>query len=491
MKLLFKKCIFIAIVTLVFPTIIVWFSHGEETLYYWENNIFNNDNLDWIRQNQSDVRFKYWWNNFWWLFFITKIQNLSSPQTIRLWTEIKKCNKQIYWIYYNNQRGVRFWPLDHVTLNVLKNNPWNGYDDLELDWGFFTDCEDYNKNQVYWEITHTIQNYKYELIAWVELNFGWNTYLSIGQILNLPRLWQSLKLYHGSNWIFLSWHVFDNYGWIWMVYGSWEEICIGTRQVDPSKICSWDSFIQYDNCGNTRVEYWTKKCDPDDTSSAWIFCKYDDEKYLQKWAFTDTRNHRWFNYIEVMRKSCLHRWKWTNRGEWIYYPDDYIKRSEVLKTLVKIRWIAFDNFQIESEDKIYPFDQIFEDVPKNYWFARYTNYAFTHWLTDWLYGVSNNKKYLDPENYINRYQAVRKIIETYNAIYPWEINLNSSTNLTDISTSNPYYTYIIQAESLWIIQWYRQKDWTYQFKWDRFITRAEFAKIISIPFMLLLSGYER
>lgn len=490
MKLYFKKSVFITITFSLLSTAILWSTYWEETLYYWEDNIFWNNDLQWIEHNKSDIWFKYWWNNFWWLFFITNIKTLAHPETIKLWNETIMCNKQINWLYYNNQRGMRFWPLDHSTLNILKDISWD-YEDIEINWGFFTDCKNENKNQIYWNITHIIQWYQYELIAWVELNFWWNTYLGFWLSLNLPKLWQSLKVFQEDDWIFLSWYIFDNYWWIGLVLWSWNEICVSTRQVDPSKICSWDSFVQYDNCGNTKIEYWTKDCNSVDHLSPWIFCKYDDERYLNKWAFIDTKDHRGFEYIEVMRKSCLHRWKWTNRGEWIYYPDDYIKRSEVLKTLVKIRWIAFDNFQIESEDKIYPFDQIFEDVPKNYWFARYTNYAFTHWLTDWLYGVSNNKKYLDPENYINRYQAVRKIIETYNAIYPWEINLNSSTNLTDISTSNPYYTYIIQAESLWIIQWYRQKDWTYQFKWDRFITRAEFAKIISIPFMLLLSGYER
>ena len=490
MKLLFKRCILVITTISLLPIAIVWTSRWDEISYYWENNIFDNSNLEWIEKNKSDIRFRYWWNDFWWLFFITNIKILNTPETVKLWTEIKICNKQINWIYYNNQRGMRFWPVDTNTLNILKNTPWTYYNNLEITGWLFLDCESYPNNQVYWNITHSIWWYQYELIAWVELNFWWNTYLNFWWVLNLPKLWQQLLFIPTSSWLFLSWYIFDNYWGIWHVGPNTNNICIDSkRQVDPNKICSWDTFIQYNNCGDLKIEVWTKDCSPEDLTW-WVFCKYDDAWYIKKWAFTDTEKHRWFNYIEVMRKSCLHRWKWTQRWEWIYYPDDYIKKSEVLKTLVKIRWIAFNDFQIESEDKYYPFDQIFEDVPKNYWFARYTNYAFTHWLTDWLYNVQNNKKYLNPESYLNRYESVKKIIETYNEINWWSIKLNSKTNLIDIDISNPYYSYIRQAESLWIIEWFKQKDWTYKFEWDRFITRAEFAKIVSIPFMLLLIWYE-
>jgi len=489
MKLYFKKSVFITITFSLLSTAILWSTYWEETLYYWEDNIFWNNDLQWIEHNKSDIWFKYWWNNFWWLFFITNIKTLAHPETIKLWNETIMCNKQINWLYYNNQRGMRFWPLDHSTLNILKDISWD-YEDIEINWGFFTDCKNENKNQIYWNITHIIQWYQYELIAWVELNFWWNTYLGFWLSLNLPKLWQSLKVFQEDDWIFLSWYIFDNYWWIGLVLWSWNEICVSTRQVDPSKICSWDSFVQYDNCGNTKIEYWTKDCNSVDHLSPWIFCKYDDERYLNKWAFIDTKDHRGFEYIEIMRKSCLHRWKWTLQWQWIYYPNDYIKKSEVLKTLVKVRGIAFDDFYIESEDKFYPFDKIFEDVAQNNWFVWYTNYAFTHWLTDWLYNVQNNKKYLNPESYLNRYESVKKIIETYNEINWWSIKLNSKTNLIDIDISNPYYSYIRQAESLWIIEWFKQKDWTYKFEWDRFITRAEFAKIVSIPFMLLLIWYE-
>ncbi len=477
-----QKNIFIIIFSLY---LISSFVQWQETTYYWENNIFLNQNFIWIETNKSDVWFRYWWNNFWWLFFIKNIESLTNPESVQLWSQTKICKKKINGIYYNNQRWMRFRPLDINSLNTLKNIPWN-YDDTQLSWWFFTDCESYPSNRIYWNITHTVWWYNYELIAWVELNFGWNTYFNFWWILNLPRLWQALSLTPTHNWIFLSWHIFDNYWWIWMVRWSWN--CVDIWQVDPNNICSWEVFIQYSNCGNIKTDIWKKNCD-EQHQSAWVFCKYSDEQYIDRWIFTDTKTHRWLNYIEIMRKSCLHRWKETNKWLWTYYPDDYIKKSEVIKTLVKIMWIAFNDFQIESEDKEYPFNIIFEDVQKDNRFSWYTSYAFNIGLTDWLYKSVNNKKYLSPDDYLNRYDTVKKLIETYNAINWWTIKLNNKTNLTDLKTTDPYYNYIRQAESLWIIIWYKQKDGTYRFEWNRNITRAEFAKIVSMPFALLLLWY--
>jgi Leucine-rich repeat (LRR) protein len=296
-----------------------------------------------------------------------------------------------------------------------------------------------------------------------------------------------------------------------------------SRTPDPSTICSPNVFTQTSNCGDTRIATGTKNCGwwwtylrKDDCCiwsklpganhecidyspsyydntclssyhwSAWSFCRYDDEQYIDNWPFVDTIDHRWFNYIEVLRNSCLHRWKRKDRSLWTYHPNDYVKKSELIKTFVKIRGIAFDNFQIETEDKVYPFDTIFEDLSKNNRLSWYINYAFSGWITDWLYTIKNNKKYLNYDEYLSRYETVKKLIETYNIINWWTIKLNNKTNLTDLKTTDPYYNYIRQAESLWIIVWFKQKNWTYKFEWDRNITRAEFAKIVSLSFGDLL-----
>lgn len=301
------------------------------------------------------------------------------------------------------------------------------------------------------------------------------------------------------------------------------------RTPDTTTVCRPNSFTQTSNCGDTRQAtgtrscgWWTNTIHPDDCcaygwlpwantdcednspsyyddtcvaiethGSAWSFCEYEDEDYFANGSFTDTTSHRWFPYIELMRLSCLHRWVGTSKNEWIYAPNTYISKSEILKTLVKIMGIAFEDFTIVSEDKVYPYPLLFKDLTPTSRFSRYSSYAYTRWLTEWLYQTIDNNLYLTPNVFVSRYDIVKKIVETYNTIHNGEVPLNEATQLTDITPSNPYYTYIRQAESLWFIQWIPQADNTYKFEWNRFVTRAEFAKMISVPFnALLMWNYE-
>ncbi len=301
------------------------------------------------------------------------------------------------------------------------------------------------------------------------------------------------------------------------------------RTPDTSTICHPNTFTQTNNCGGTRQATGTRSCGSssstirqdnccihsqlpwaneacidyspsyyDDTclaleayhSAPWSFCKYDDENYFNNGAFTDTKKHRWFPYIELMRLSCLHRWVATKTHQRVYAPNTYIKKSEILKTLVKIMGIKFDDFTIDSEDISYPYSLLFKDLTSTHRFSWYSEYAYTKWITEWLYYIKNNNLFLTPNEYVSRNDIVKKIVEVYNIIHNWEVPLNERTQLSDIRSSDPYYSYIRQAESLWFIQWVPQKNNTYTFEWDRFVTRAEFAKMISIPFSTLLMGEE-
>ncbi len=259
-------------------------------------------------------------------------------------------------------------------------------------------------------------------------------------------------------------------------------------------------------CGNWIVEIWeycddwanngkTWYCETDcsmfirdyEHGSAWIICKYSDEDYIDNGPFIDTLNHRWYSYIETMRNSCLHRWRWTNFGLRKYDPDEHITKAEVLKTLVKIMGIAKNDFDIVTEDAVYNGTQIFYDVSKNHWFSWYTSYAYSFGLTNGLFNTVKNEKYLKPDDTITRYDTIRKIMEVYKKIInDNRIDISSRTNLTDMISNNPYYNYVREAEVLGIISGVPQKNGTYKFDWDRPLTRAEFAKVVSIPFGELL-----
>jgi|GEM_PF-1480046 len=84
-----------------------------------------------------------------------------------------------------------------------------------------------------------------------------------------------------------------------------------------------------------------------------------------------------------MRVSCIHRGRGTTQGLWTYVPNDSITRAEVLKTVVKILGIKFDNFTILNEDLPYVVgNSPFADVKSGNWFAHYANYAYTQGLTE-------------------------------------------------------------------------------------------------------------
>jgi hypothetical protein len=60
--------------------------------------------------------------------------------------------------------------------------------------------------------------------------------------------------------------------------------------------------------------------------------------------------------------------------------------------------------------------------------------------------------------------------------------------MIDVKPGNKYYNYIREAEELWFISGYPTNDWKYIRKWDKALTRAEFAKIVSKPFEDILFG---
>lgn len=247
----------------------------------------------------------------------------------------------------------------------------------------------------------------------------------------------------------------------------------------------WWSTTDYCPDGDFSDSYYDRECGSAPQHLAAPVgkaCKYDDEQYLTNWPFTDTLKHRASPYIDVMQYSCMHRWRFTNKGEWKYDPDANITRAEVLKTFVKIEWVVFDDFTIQTENKRYTKAIPFADVSPDHWFAHYAQYAKDKWLTD---GLTTNKNWLllQPDILMTRYEAVKIMVIAYESIHKVSIKADDKKVLGDmIDKNNPYHSYVMKALSLWFISWVPQKDGTYDFKWQQYITRAEFAKIVANAF---------
>lgn len=218
-------------------------------------------------------------------------------------------------------------------------------------------------------------------------------------------------------------------------------------------------------------------------------CKYDDEDYINRWPFTDTEYHWWYNYIEILRKSCLHRWRWAAEWIWEYEPDGYITKAEVMKTVIKILWMEENDFDIQDEDIRYPYVDVFADVPSTHRFSWYAEYGYIRWLTNGMYTLTDSWRQFTPDEYITRNEAIKRIMMVYTMVNNEEINVNTPTIFSDLKITDPYYTYVRMAEEYDFVVWVLQPDGSRMFEWTRPITRAEFAKIVTKPFNGLLFEY--
>lgn len=352
---------------------------------------------------------------------------------------------------------------DRIVFDITLYNNWNMPDtgvlllDYLPDWFIFNDAwyEKYN---------NAIILYSGELAPWQSFNVKIKGYFD--------------KWWNFKNTVRAKWNTFDM-------------ISNNVNLEIKTNICG-DGILEedYEFCDDGVNNWSVWYCNTSCTKIIWagIACKYTDANYLNNWPFIDTLNHRWYYYIEIMRKSCLHRWKWTFASQWKYDPNEYVTKAEVLKTLVKIRGIAFDDFNIINEDYPYDWVQVFADVSKKHRFSWYSFYAYDHGLTDGLFTQNGNKRYLNPDGTITRNQMIKAVMQLYKEIIDSsEIDISGNSYLVDIAPwSSYYYQYVREAEELWIISWYDMPNGTKMWLGNNPLTRAEFAKIVSIPFAEIL-----
>jgi len=103
---------------------------------------------------------------------------------------------------------------------------------------------------------------------------------------------------------------------------------------------------------------------------------------------------------------------------------------------------------VTNEQHIYNGNRPFADTPN--WFNHYADYAFKNGLTEGLYNTDKDgKKYLDPDKAISRYEAIKIMMLAYNKISQSLVDISKPSVMGDIiDSSNPYYSYVRQAETL-------------------------------------------
>lgn len=100
-----------------------------------------------------------------------------------------------------------------------------------------------------------------------------------------------------------------------------------------------------------------------------------------------------------------------------------------------------------------------------------------------------NQKYIDPQQPINRQEAIKLMMQFYNLIKPTEIKDYGSPYVDVTNTKGKYYKYISTATHLGFISGF-SKSWKRYFNPTGTLTRAELSKIVTLPFQELLFIFE-
>lgn len=172
----------------------------------------------------------------------------------------RTCRKQIRWLYYNEQRGKRLWPMDQASLNYLKQIN-NNYASLLIAGGWYTTCSGWQNHMagtdIYGQITFTdTSNWtiKTTLSAW--LMYTINNIISPSPI----GLFPSLAYYNNETPVG---YLFDSNGGVWFVGGRFdghEDLLNGIADdngINDIFTGSTKSGICYNgNCIDGNLEAW-------------------------------------------------------------------------------------------------------------------------------------------------------------------------------------------------------------------------------------------
>ncbi len=164
----------------------------------------------------------------------------------------------------------------------------------------------------------------------------------------------------------------------------------------------------------------------------------------------------WHQFEDSIKKvACADIMSWYKEDA-SFRPDQNISRLEVTKVLAKSFWFTAE----------YPTAKQFTDVEKDEWYSKYLYPLSQEWAF-WWYKDGTFK----PFQNISRAEFVKAALKA-SAIESKEV-LN--TQFFDVHPDEWYAKYIVRANKLWIINWY--KDWN--FRPNDPIKRWEVAKIMT------------
>lgn len=162
--------------------------------------------------NISEVHFFAAGNNFGGAIIRLTPDVLDIPQEISADGQTITCDQQLRWLYYNNQRWQRLYPLDTQTAQDLETlDPT--YEDLSMTWWLYAWCTwtGIAIESIVGQIIYDHNGTQTELFAWLE-------YDDISNTRSYP-LRNSLQYFDTS----VLWYIYDSAGGIGFVGGLFDQ----------------------------------------------------------------------------------------------------------------------------------------------------------------------------------------------------------------------------------------------------------------------------
>ncbi len=214
------------------------------------------------------------------------------------------------------------------------------------------------------------------------------------------------------------------------------------------------------------------------------WCHYTDEPYYD-FDFVDMNGHRSYNFVKLLRLNCIVKGRYKNY-KW-FEPGQPITRAETIKIFTKL-WGIKNELFIKGEKYKYIGDNPISDVPSNHRAANYIDYAFQAGLLDWLYEIKDGKRYIYPDKFITREEAVIMMMQAFSLINDYPLNkIQTQSSFSDIKGSKGE-NYIRHAEKLKMIEG-NTANGKKIFRPSAPINRAELSKIVAQPFKNVLTLY--
>jgi len=160
----------------------------------------------------SEVHFFAAGNNFGWTILRLTPETLDIPEEIDADGQIVSCGQQLRWLYYNNQRWQRLYPLDIQTAEDLESLD-SRYRSLQAIWWRYSQCEwtGVSLESIIGQIVYDYNGMQTELFAWLDYQYDTNS--------RQYPLRNSLQYFSSTP----LWYIYDSAGGIGFVGGLFDE----------------------------------------------------------------------------------------------------------------------------------------------------------------------------------------------------------------------------------------------------------------------------